>query len=324
MPVGMPFAIMLVLAAGDPTEWSTFPSGKPQAPAQQTQQPTQKQKQKPTQAQPQPEQPQQPPSTEWSSFPTARSSTPAQAPSVPPEALDRYRAAIADISAGRYTDATSRLNDLSGEFPRVAEIFAARCSAQLGLRQAQYAEADCAYALQLKPSLSNARFGLAEAEEGLGKRDLALRHYREFINDPAARADLKGEAAKRADGVTRGPAAAGPVGPVHSAKPQCLVGKNGRQACGYNCMLGSDGIAACADMPEGDCVKGEDGHVTCAQIAVRGGANAGGQVPECKAGMDGIKVCGYHCKQGTNGRMYCAAKPEGECTQNSDGTFSCQ
>ena len=78
-----------------------------------------------------------------------------------------------------------------------------------------------------------------------------------------------------------------------------------------------------ADMPEGDCSQNPDGHVTCAQIAVRGGANAGGQVPECKAGSDGIKVCGYNCKLGTNGRMYCAKQAGGECTSNADGTYSC-
>jgi hypothetical protein len=56
---------------------------------------------------------------------------------------------------------------------------------------------------------------------------------------------------------------------------------------------------------------------------VRGGANAGGQQPDCKAGSDGINVCGYNCKQGTNGRMYCATRPEGTCAQNHDGTFTC-
>ena len=297
MATSMHFAVLLFLAAGDPNEWSTFPTGKPQPAPQGQQRP---------QAAPAP--------------------APSAAATIPPQALQRYRDAIAAVASGRYGDATTLLNELSGEYPQLAEVYAARCSAQLGLRQAAYAEADCAYALTLKPTLSNAKFGLAEAEEGLGKRDLALRHYREFINDPAARSDLKGEAAKRADGVSRPPPTAAdgpPPPPRRSAKSQCLVGKNGRQACGYNCMLGNDGIAACADMPEGDCVQNPDGHVTCAQIAVRGGANAGGQQPDCKAGTDGINVCGYNCKQGTNGRMYCATRPEGQCEAKKDGTFNC-
>ncbi len=101
------------------------------------------------------------------------------------------------------------------------------------------------------------------------------------------------------------------------------MGSNGRQACGYNCRIGSDGIAACADMPAGTCETSPEGHVTCSQLAVRGGANAGGQQPDCRTGTDGVKVCGYNCKLGTNGRMYCATMPDGVCGMNSDGTFSC-
>jgi hypothetical protein len=334
MAMTMHFAVLLFLAAGDPSEWSTFPPAQ-QPPA--TEQPkksdaTSKKKgdaakKKDTKPDaPEPPEAQSKPN-EWSTFAPGKQATPPPAgQDVPPQALQRYRDAIALVSQGKYGDATVVLNELSGEYPKLAEIFAARCSAQLGLRQPAYAEADCNYALQLKPSLSNARFGLAEAEESLGKRDLALRHYREFMNDPGARPELKAEAQKRADGVSRPPVAqqgGQPVAHPRSSKPQCLVGKNGRQACGYNCLLGSDGVAACADMPEGDCTLNADGHVTCAQIAERGGANAGGLPPECKAGSDGIKVCGYNCKAGTNGRMYCATRPEGQCSQNGDGTFTC-
>jgi hypothetical protein len=339
MAMTMHLAVILFLAAGDPSEWSTFPPSQP-PPTEQPKKSDATSKKKDAASKkkdakadarsdaksdaPEPPEAQSKPN-EWSTFAPGKQVTPPSGQDVPPKALQRYRDAIALVSQGKYSDATVMLNELSGEYPKLAEIFAARCSAQLGLRQPAYAEADCNYALQLKPSLSNARFGLAEAEESLGKRDLAARHYREFINDPGARPELKVEAQKRADGVSRPPVAqAGqPVAPMRSSKPQCLVGKNGRQACGYNCLLGGDGVAACADMPEGDCTQNPDGHVTCAQIAERGGANAGGVPPECKSGNDGIKVCGYNCKAGTNGRMYCATRPEGQCTQNSDGTFTC-
>src|SRR5207248_6330773 len=99
-------------------------------------------------------------------------------------------------------------------------------------------------------------------------------------------------------------AVAAPPAPYvkRNAPPECKMGSNGRQACGFNCRIGADGVAACADAPDGNCTAGADGHVTCTQIAARGGSNAGGAVPECEAGTDSISVCGYNCKQGTNER----------------------
>jgi hypothetical protein len=40
-------------------------------------------------------------------------------------------------------------------------------------------------------------------------------------------------------------------------------------------------------------------------------------------GTDGINVCGYNCRMGTNGHMYCASTPDGRCAMNTDGTFTC-
>jgi len=259
---------------------------------------------------------------------------------MPAGATPRYREAVSLISAGRYAEATVILNQVAAEYPKVAELYAARCSAQLGVKQPGYAEADCAYALKLKPSLSMALFGLASAEEQLGKKESAVRHYREYQNDPGGRADLKEQAGKRADSISgAGSGGAGATAPPPpppagqrqaqvvkkgSSKPECKMGKTGRQACGYNCDVGTDGVAACADTPDGSCAKGEDGHVTCTQLAVRGGANAGGAVPECRTGTDGVQVCGYNCKKATNGRYFCAATPEGECTATPDGKYTCQ
>src|SRR4051812_40868023 len=121
----MCFFMLMLLTAGDPNEWTTFPSGKPAA---STGQPAQ-----------------------------APAAAPAAAPSsgtgVPEAAKPRYRDAVAAVSGGRFQEATVLLNQLAAEYPQVAELYAARCSAQLGLKQPVYAEADCTYALKLKPSL---------------------------------------------------------------------------------------------------------------------------------------------------------------------------
>ncbi|MBL8950586.1 MAG: hypothetical protein JNK82_07415 [Myxococcaceae bacterium] len=302
--------LVLFLAAGGPDEWSTFPGDKPAAAG----------KSAPAAA------PAAPPG------PAAKASG---ATTMPAAATPRYRNAVELISNGRYAEATVVLNQVAAEYPKVPELYAARCSAQLGVKQPGYAEADCAYALKLKPSLSTALFGLASAEEQLGKKELAMRHYREYQKDPGARADLKEQAGKRADALggadfgsppappPAGERQASPPPKKRSSKPECKMGKNGRQACGYNCEAGTDGVAACADTPDGSCTKGEDGHVTCTQLAVRGGANAGGAVPECRTGTDGVQVCGYNCKKGTNGRYFCATMPDGECTPTESGTYTC-
>ena len=306
--------VLMILVAGDPNEWTSFPTGKPSSKGGVT--------------------------GGGSKSAPAASTTGA----IPDGASARYRDAVEHVGAGRYQEATLVINQLTTEYPRVAELYATRCSAQLGLKQPQYAEVDCAYALKLKPTLSMAMYGLASAEEAQGKRELAARHFREYQRDPGARADLKEQAGKRAEALSGGSAAATPPppppppavsgtnkaasnkaasAPARSATAQCRTGNDGRQACGYNCDVGSDGVAACADTPDGTCSGGADGHVTCTQLAVRGGANAGGRPPECRTGTDGVKVCGYNCKKGTNGRYFCAAMPEGECTPNANGTYTC-
>jgi hypothetical protein len=107
---------------------------------------------------------------------------------LPAEAAAQYRHASAQLQSGAYSAATEILNSLAGQYPRVPEIFAARCSAQLGLRHAAAAEADCNYALVLRPNLASAVYGLAMAEDSQGKSALAAGHYRQYaaLNDPQA------------------------------------------------------------------------------------------------------------------------------------------
>ena len=105
-------------------------------------------------------------------------------------------------------------------------------------------------------------------------------------------------------------------------EPECRMGTDGRQACGFNCKMGTDGVMACADTPDGKCAMSTDGSVTCSELAARS-RRSGEKEAECRMGTDGRQVCGYNCKMGTNGRMYCASVPNGRCAMNTDGTFTC-
>lgn len=115
------------------------------------------------------------------------------------EATAQYRDAVAKVTAGSYGPATEVLNALAAQYPRVPEVFATRCSAQLGLRRYKEAEADCAYAVGLRPNLPSALYGLAMAEDNQQKVDAAITHYRKYaaLSDPQAVS--KPQAAARAD-----------------------------------------------------------------------------------------------------------------------------
>ncbi len=381
-------------------------------------------------------------------------------PAMSPAALARYQKANAAIQSQSYADAITALNALATEYPKVAEIFASRCSAQAGAHQYEGAEADCTYALQLKPQLAAAIYALAVAQEGLGKRDVAAATYRRYGAFDRAQAPYRDQALARAaqispEGTSLPPpppgasnaapklvvyrnhhfagagemtivldnrlvgdielgqyveidatpgdhvlevrshprdvfeiprvwtlpvqlgagyvyanldtsagriilqqvqatqartelrddcklayerrvgadtalappvAAAAPmmVAPFVAAAqpPECHMGADGRQACGYNCRMGADGIEACADTPNGTCAMGTNGHMTCSQVA-GAGAVAGAPPPECRMSSRGQNRCGYHCEYGSNGEVYCASRPDGHCAMNSDGTWSC-
>jgi hypothetical protein len=210
------------------------------------------------------------------------------------DSLARYQQASAAVVAGRYAEATALLNTLAVTNPQVAEIFAARCSAQLGLANDGYAEADCAYALRLKP-------GLAAAQQGL----------------QLARA--RAAAARERTQQLRAPPPAPREEPRERA--ECRMSTNGQQACGYHCMMGTDGIFVCADTPEGVCAMSTNGRITCSHL---GSQRAESSVkPDCPMGSNGQRTCGYNCRYGSNGRWYCASTPDGTCAFNSNGTWTC-
>lgn len=115
---------------------------------------------------------------------------------------------------------------------------------------------------------------------------------------------------------------AGLPSPANAGQPTCLLGSDGRQACGYHCRLGSDGQSACANTPDGTCALGSDGHVQCSQVAA-GGGGAAAPPPQCRMSSNGTNVCGYNCQYASNGEVSCASRPDGYCAHNSDGSVTC-
>lgn len=46
-------------------------------------------------------------------------------------------------------------------------------------------------------------------------------------------------------------------------EPECRMGTNGRQTCGYNCRMGTNGQFYCASRPDGRCAMNTDGTFSC-------------------------------------------------------------
>jgi hypothetical protein len=156
-----------------------------------------------------------------------------------PEALERYQSANANISSGAYREAIMTLNQLASEYPRVAEIFAARCSAQVALKSNAGAEADCTYALTLKPQLATAVYALAMAQEGLGKRDAAIASYRKYAAFDEMAAPYRNTAISRAM-MLEGNSAL-PVAYADPSSARLIVYRNHRFDGGRRMMIVLDG-----------------------------------------------------------------------------------
>jgi hypothetical protein len=131
---------------------------------------------------------------------------------LPEPARARYLDAIEKLNARQYGRANDLLNSLAVEHPQIAEVFASRCSAQLGLQHWAAAEADCEYTLKLK-QLPTAVYGLAVAEDGQGKYGEAVMHYRQYAGLAEATAALKQQAMTRADLLASRSVAPPPPGP---------------------------------------------------------------------------------------------------------------
>src|SRR5437868_9380656 len=95
--------------------------------------------------------------SQWSDFPGSKpAAAPAQAQTQAKpsgNAQDRYAQATRLISSRQFGEATAILNELAPTNPKWAEVYAARCSAQLGLKRPDTAAADCRYAWSLQPTL---------------------------------------------------------------------------------------------------------------------------------------------------------------------------
>jgi hypothetical protein len=73
----------------------------------------------------------------------------------------------------------------------------------------------------------------------------------------------------------------------------CAQGIDGRIACGYNCQMGVDGVVACANTPDGVCAVGVDGRVACSQLLPQVGPTRNTPAADCRMGTDGRQVCGH-------------------------------
>ena len=107
--------------------------------------------------------------------------------------------------------------------------------------------------------------------------------------------------------------------------PECKMGTDGINACGYHCRMGTDGRVACADTADGTCAMNTKGRITCTRLAGVAPAEerASWPVPERRLNSDGTHATGYNCRLGSNGRWYCSSRPDGDCRMNSNGTFTC-
>jgi Flp pilus assembly protein TadD len=130
-----------------------------------------------------------------------------------------YRLAVQLIAERKFGEATAVLNEVAQQEPRWAEIFSARCSAQLGLKRPDSAAADCRYALQVKPELVVALYGLATAERLLGQNPQAAAHFRQYASstNPDATPELKAAARKAADEL-EGTASASAIAPAPASE----------------------------------------------------------------------------------------------------------
>lgn len=108
----------------------------------------------------------------------------------------RYDDAAENLTQKQYAAANDLLNGLANTFPRVPDIYRLRCSAQLGMKHWAAAEADCRYSRTLKDT-ALALYGLAVAEDGLGRVEDAVTHYREYVAHAQSSADLRRQATER-------------------------------------------------------------------------------------------------------------------------------
>jgi hypothetical protein len=151
------------------------------------------------------------------------------------EATAQYQRASQDIQARSYPSAIETLNALALKYPKVPEIFASRCTALIGTGHYPEAEADCTYAIALKPNMPEALYALAMAEDHQGKAKPAAEHYRKYAAFDGA--PMRDQALQRADALSG--ATPAPVAAASGAR--LTVYRNHRMAGSGPIMLILDG-----------------------------------------------------------------------------------
>jgi hypothetical protein len=140
------------------------------------------------------------------------------------DAVAQYQKATQDIQGRSFGSAIETLNALALQYPKVAEIFATRGSALVSNAQYAAAEADCTYALTLKPNLPEATYALALAQEYLGKRAAAIESYRKYASFDVA--PLRGQALARATTLASTAVAPAPVAAAGVGTATLVVYRN--------------------------------------------------------------------------------------------------
>ncbi|MBK7857400.1 MAG: hypothetical protein IPJ65_02005 [Archangiaceae bacterium] len=239
---------------------------------------------------------------------------------------EQYAKAAGLIAAKQYGEATQLLNELAPANPKWAELYAARCSAQLGLGRPDTAAADCRYALAVKPTLYVALYGLATAEEKLGQGALAAQHYRQYAGITGAGVDpaLQATAAQRAQ-VLESPQAPPPPPPniTINVTPAAVAAASPRRLGRARAVESSSCTSSLDCGPGGWCKDRGDGVNVCMNHGSHGDycqssidCGAGGF---CKDRGDGVNVCMSHgsagefCKSAIDcaGGLWCRERGDG-------------
>ena len=94
----------------------------------------------------------------------------------------RYEQAVTMLHAGRYAYALVALENVLEIAPQLPEAWANAGYAYIGLEQYQSARAAFLHAIDLRPQLVNAYYGLALAEEGVGNMLMAIAAMESYLH----------------------------------------------------------------------------------------------------------------------------------------------
>jgi hypothetical protein len=234
--------------------------------------------------------------------------------SAPSPAQQKYEQALQLLEAGNPKAALATLNAAVAEEPAYAEAYAARGNAQVALNRWNDAVADYAYSLSLSPTMASPLYGLGVSYRAQKEDWLASQYFQLYAESTSE--GIPSDMRKRAADSAAELKPHGLRAALHRGAPECHMGTNKQQACGYNCRLGTNGVAACANTPDGACAISGDGHVACSQVAATAPTVAAAGVPTQRV-LAIVPPAGANCRSS----MDCGS---GEfCKDRGDGVRVC-